>query len=154
MKRVVYILLLFLWAIPSGFAQLKLNTFEEVEQLSKVHPKPIVIFTHTNWCQYCKVMENTTFKDPKIIATLNDYFYFISFDAETKTDIFFNNTTFKFQPTGTNIGIHQLATALATIDKQVVYPSLTILDSENVIVFQQHSVLSAKALIVIMDKLK
>ncbi|MEC5165295.1 thioredoxin-related protein [Flavobacterium sp. PL11] len=154
MKKAVYILLLILWAMPSGFAQLKLNTFEEVEQLSKVNPKPIVIFTHTNWCAYCTLMENTTFKDPKIIATLNEYFYFISFDAETKTDIFFNNTTFKFQPTGTNIGIHQLATALATIDNQVVYPSLAILDRENAIVFQQHSALKANKFFVIIDKLK
>ena len=154
MKKALYIFVLFLWAIPSGFAQLNLNTFEQAEQLSKVNPKPIVVFTHTNWCKYCKMMENATFKNPKIVATLNEHFYFISFDAETKQDIVFNNHTFQFQPNGTNTGVHELATALATIDNQVIYPSLTILDHDNSIILQQASFLSAKALLLILDKLK
>ena len=154
MNKTIYILLFFLWAIPSGFAQLKSYSFEEVELLSKENLKPIVVFTHTNWCKYCKIMENTTFKDAKIIASLNDNFYFISFDAEEKHDIVFNNHTFQFQPNGTNTGIHELAKALATIDNQVTYPSLTILEYDNSIVFQQASLLSAKALLLILDKLK
>ena len=154
MNKLIYILIFFLCAIPPGFAQLKAYSFEEVEKLSKENPKPIVIFTHTNWCKYCKIMENTSFKDQKIIAALNDNFYFISFDAESKKDILFNNHIFQFQPNGTNTGIHELATALATIDHQVVYPSLTILESDKSIVFQHPSLLSAKALLVILDKLK
>ena len=154
MKKTVYILVLFLWAIPSGFAQLKTYSFEEAEQLSKENPKPIVVFIHTNWCKYCKIMENSTYKDPKIIAALNDNFYFISFDAESKKNILFNNHIFQFQPNGTNTGIHELATTLATIDNQVVYPSLTILELDNSIVFQQASFISAKALLLILGKLK
>lgn len=154
MRKIIYIILFFLWAIPSGFAQLKSNTFEEAEELSRLNPKPIVVFTHTNWCNYCKIMENATFKDTKIVAVLNKHFYFIAFDAETKRDIFFNAQTFRFQPTGTNTGIHELATALATIDSQVVYPTVTILESGNTIVLQQPSFLSAKDLLLILDKLK
>lgn len=154
MRKIIYIILFFLWAIPSGFAQLKTYSFEEVVQLSKENPKPIVVFTHTNWCKYCKIMEHVTFKDSRIIATLNENFYFVSFDAETKKDIIFNNHTFQFQPNGTNTGIHELAIALATIENQVVYPTLTILESDNSILFQQASFISAKALGRILDKLK
>jgi hypothetical protein len=67
------------------------------------------------------MMENSTLKKP-VIKELNENFYFISFDAETKQDITFNNHTFRFKPTGTNTGIHELATALATIDDQVFIP--------------------------------
>lgn len=154
MKKIVFITVIFFLAIPSGFAQLKMNTFEEAEQFAKENPKPIVIFTHTNWCKYCKIMENTTFKNAIIIKKLNDNFYFVPFDAETKRDIKFNDHVYKFKPTGTNTGIHELATALVTIDKLVVYPSLTILNSDNSILFRQHSYLSAKALSLILDKLK
>ena len=154
MRKIIYIILFFLWAIPSGFAQLKTYSFEEVVQLSKENPKPIVVFTHTNWCKYCKIMEHVTFKDSRIIATLNENFYFVSFDAETKKDIIFNNHTFQFQPNGTNTGIHELAIALATIENQVVYPTLTILARDNSILFQQASFISAKALWRILDKLK
>lgn len=154
MKKAIYLLLFFIWAIPSSFAQLKTYSFEEVEQLSKENPKPIVVFIHTNWCKFCKIMKNTTFKDPKITTELNENFYFISFDAESKKEIIFNNHKFQFQPNGTNIGIHELATALATTENQVVYPTLTILARDNSILFQQASFISAKALWRILDKLK
>ena len=74
-------------AIPSGFAQLKAYSFEEAEQLSLENPKPIVVFVHTNWCKYCKMMENTTFKNKELINELNANFYFVLFDAESKTYI-------------------------------------------------------------------
>lgn len=152
MKKRIFIVLIFFWAIPSGFAQLKTHTFEEAEQLSKENPKPIIVFIHTNWCKYCKLMENSTFKNPEIISILNDSFYFVALDAETKTDIIFENHTFKFQPTGQNTGIHELATALATLNNQLSYPTITILDKKNTILFQKQSYLKAKELISILEK--
>jgi thioredoxin-related protein len=154
MKNTLYILLILFWTIPSGFAQLKTYSFEEAEKQSKEDPKPIVVFIHTSWCQYCKMMENSTLKNPEIIALLNNNFYFISFDAESKNDIRFNNHTFRFQPKGQNTGIHELATELATIDSQVVYPTVTILQTDFSIVFQKHSFLNAKELLVVLKKTK
>lgn len=154
MKKWFYILLIFFWAIPTGFAQLKAHTFEEAEELYKENPKPFVVFIHTSWCQYCKMMENSTLKNHEIITILNDNFYFISFDAESKDDIYFNNHRFQFIPKGQNTGIHELATALATIDSQVVYPTVTILETDFSIVFQKHSFLKAKELLLVLEKMK
>lgn len=154
MKTNLFIVLFFLWAIPSGFAQLKSYTFEEAEQLSKTNPKPIVVFVHTSWCKICKMMENSTFKNPEIIAMLNDNFYFVSFDAETIKDITFNNHRFEFKPTGQNTGIHELANELATVKGQVSYPSMTILNPDYSIVFQKQSYLKANALFSILEKIK
>lgn len=154
MKKSLYILLIFFWTIPSGFAQLKTHTFEEAEKLSKENPRPYVVFIHTSWCNYCKMMENSTFKNQEIITILNDNFYFISFDAESKDGIHFNNHTFQFIPKGQNTGIHELATELATINSQVVYPTVTILKSDFSIIFQKHSFLSGKELTAILTKAK
>ena len=154
MKKWVYIVLIFFWAIPSGFAQLKTYSFEEAEKLCKENPKPFVVFVHTSWCQYCKIMENSTFKNPEVIKILNTGFYFISLDAESKKDIHFNNNTFKFQPKGQNSGMHELATELATIDSEVVYPTVTILEPDFSILFQKHSFVNAQELIFILEKVK
>ena len=154
MKKIFFIVLIFFWAMPTGFAQLKTYSFEEVEKLSKENPKPIVVFIHTSWCKYCKMMEHATFKNTEIITVLNTDFYFISLDAENKNNITFNNHTFKFKPTGQNTGIHELATALVTIDGEVVYPTITILDADFSILFQKHSYLNAKALTAILEKIK
>jgi thioredoxin-related protein len=153
-KKTAFIFLLLIMAIPSSYAQLKTYTFQEAEQLVIENPKPIVVFTHTSWCNYCKMMENSTFKNSELISQLNENFYFVSLNAETKEPITFNNHTFQFKPTGTNTGIHELATALATIDKQVVYPTLTVLDTNNTILFQQHSYITAKALMRILERMK
>ncbi len=146
--------MVFFWAIPSGFAQLKTYSFEEAEKLAKENPKPFVVFVHTSWCNYCKMMENSTFKNPEIITLLNTDFYFIALDAESKTTIQFNNHKFQFKPKGKNTGIHELATELATIDSQVVYPTITILNPDFSIVFQKHSFLNAKKLLVVLKNLK
>lgn len=152
MKKLLCILLIFFWATFTVLAQLKTYTFEEAEELSKENPKPFVVFVHTSWCSYCRMMENSTFKDPEIIQLLNADFYFVPLDAETKSAIRFNNHTFTFKPNGLNTGIHELATALATIDSKVVYPTITILQADYSIVFQKHSFINSKQLVIILKK--
>ena len=154
MKNKIFIFFFLIIAIPSSFAQLKTSSFEEVQVLSKEKPKPIVVFVHTSWCKYCKMMENTTFKNKELINELNTNFYFVLFDAESKNDITFNKHTFIFKPTGQNTGIHELATALATVENQVVYPTLTILDPNYSILFQKQSYLKSKDLLSILEKIK
>ncbi len=136
------------------YGQIKTHSFSEVENLNKTDPKPTIVFIHTSWCKYCKMMENNTFKNHELIRILNEQFYFVSFDAEEKSDITFLNHTFKFKPTGQNIGIHELASELATIKNEVVYPTITILDKDYSILFQKHSFTSAKELFTILQNLK
>jgi thioredoxin-related protein len=154
MKKNLLVLFILFCAIPSGFAQLNTHTFKEAEKLSKENPKPIVVFIHTSWCKYCKIMENSTFKNKEIIAVLNRDFYLIFFNAETKENITFNNHTFQFGPTGQNTGMHELAKELAAINGQVVYPTTIILDTDFSIIFQKHSFINAKALIPILENIK
>ncbi len=154
MKKLVYILLIFFWAIPSSFAQLKTYTFEEAEKLAKETPKPFVVFINASWCNFCKMMENSTLKNPEIITILNTDFYFISLDAESKNDIHFNNHTFKFSTNGNNTGLHELAISLGTINSQLIYPTTTILGSDYSILFQKHSFIKAEELLVVLEKVK
>ena len=152
MRKVFFILLCFFWAMPSGFAQLKIHSFEEAEKLSRENPKPIVAFIHTSWCKYCKMMENSSFKNADIITSLNTSFYFVSLDAESKNDIAFNNHIFKYKPTGQNTGIHELAIQLGTIENQINYPVLCILNDKNEIIFQYNNFLSPADFKIILDK--
>ena len=56
----------------------------------------------------------------------------------------FNKATFQFKPTGNNSGIHELAIQLGTINKQLNYPVLCILNSENEIIFQAQQLLKTE----------
>jgi thioredoxin-related protein len=138
--------------VSSTYAQLKVHTFEEVEQLSQEHPKPIVVFFHTDWCKFCSLMLQTTFKNEAIVDKLNKDFYFISFNAESKDPVNYHNQIYRFRPTGTGTGIHELATVLASSNGQLIYPTSTILSVDQSIIFQQHSVIRPKELLLILNK--
>lgn len=146
MKKAALFLVVFFWAIPSGFAQLKSYTFEEAEKQAKSHPKPYFVFIHTSWCNYCKMMQKTTFENPEVISILNDHFYFIPFDAESKNPVHFREHTFYFRPTGTNTGYHELAEQLGTVNNQLLFPVMTILNTDYEIALQLNRFLNVQEL--------
>ncbi|WP_395046635.1 thioredoxin family protein [Flavobacterium sp.] len=147
-------LVIFILAIPKGFSQLQLSKFEEIDSLQKVEKRKVIVFIHTNWCKYCTVMQSKTFKNEIVQNEINERFYFISFDAEEKQKIVFNKNTFVYKPNGDNSGIHELAIELGTINNQINYPVLCVLNDKNEIVFQHNSYLNAKQLIKILKSIK
>lgn len=153
MKNLVFFIFFFGIA-SSGFCQLKSSTFEEVDSLRQIQNRKIIVFIHTDWCQFCQRMKATTFKNQEIIEKLNSEFYFIDFNAEEKRDISFNNQTFKYQPSGKNVGVHELALQLGTINNQIVYPVLCILNEKNEIIFQYSNYLSPSDLKKLLEKLE
>ena len=154
MKNKLFILLLLFCAIPSGFAQLHSVSFEQIDSLQSGNKRNTIVFIQTDWCSFCHAMKNTTFKNEAIIKEINNTFYFVNFNAEEKRSIVFNKTTFQFKPTGNNSGTHELAIALGTINKQVNFPVLCVLNSENEIIFQHSGYLKSKELKLILKKLK
>ncbi len=154
MKKLCHLLLLFIavFTYQNTVGQLKISTFSSVEKEMKTNPKPLIVFIHTDWCIYCKNMENTTFKNEDIIRNFNKNFYFISLNAENRESIHFLNHTFRFQPNGNKTGIHQLAKELGTVGNQISYPTLTILNPKYEIIFQQNSFINSKELLKILFK--
>ena len=153
MKK-LFIIFLFFGITSTGFCQLKSRTFEEVDNLQQIQKRKIIVFIHTDWCQFCQRMKTTTFKNQEIIEKLNSDFYFIDLNAEEKRDITFNNQTFKYKPSGNNVGVHELALQLGTINDQIVYPVLCVLNERNEIIVQYSNYLSPKDFKLLLEKLK
>ncbi|MBF4464915.1 thioredoxin family protein [Flavobacterium sp. LC2016-12] len=153
MKKLA-ILIFFFGITSNGFCQLQSRSFEAIDSLQLIQKKKIIVFIHTDWCQYCQKMKSTTFKKQEIIQSLNSDFYFIDFNAEEKKDISFNNQTFKYQPTGNNVGVHELALQLGTMNNQIVYPVLCVLNEKNEIILQYNNYLSPKDFKLLLEKLK
>lgn len=154
MKKKLAILLFLCCAIPVGFAQLHSVSLEQIDSLQSIEKRKTIVFIQTDWCQFCHAMKSTTFKNEAIIKELNTAFYFVEFNAEEKRKIVFNKTTFQFKPTGNNSGTHELAIALGTINKQLNFPVLCVLNSENEIIFQHSGYLKPKEFKLILEKLK
>ena len=134
MRIVALILTLFLTVTVKG--QLVQHSFEGVDSLSKIEEKPIVVMLHTDWCQYCQLMKNTTLKDEKVIKRLNSDFYFISFNAEFKEAVLYQGHSFQFKSNGSGTGVHELAEMIGKVDGKLSYPTIAVLNSKNEILYQ------------------
>ncbi|MDD5158311.1 DUF255 domain-containing protein [Sulfurimonas sp.] len=73
--RKFFICMLLLFAINASAAEIKwAKDFNSgVEQAKKIN-KPILFVSSRHTCKYCVILDNTTFKDKKVIDELNKNF--------------------------------------------------------------------------------
>ena len=55
--------------------KVKWYTLEEAQKLNAKNPKKIIIDVYTDWCGWCKKMDQATFGNPAIAKYLNDNYY-------------------------------------------------------------------------------
>lgn len=104
-------------------------TFSEAVALQKKKPKMIMVDIYTSWCGPCKMMSANTFGHEKIAKYLNENFYPVKFNAETRDSVAFNGAVFKNRnPEGTPRPVHDFAASI--LDGKLVYPSIVFLNEE------------------------
>ena len=128
-------------------AQVKPVTFEELEI---AEPRPVLVMIMTNWCKYCHAMKNNIMKNREVSDLINNTYHLLFLDAEERSDIVFKGKVFKYRPSGSNTGIHELALDLGMIRGQISYPTLTILDEKKNIIFQKDGYLKPKELLYLL----
>lgn len=119
------VLILSLSIFSSG---VKLNKYNYKDGYAKAlkEKKPIVIDLYTDWCHWCKVMEEKTFNDPAIKKVLNSKFVFIQVNPETsKETITFSHENGEFKGS-----VAEFTQALGVSG----YPSMVFMDKNGKVV--------------------
>jgi len=75
-------------------AKIKWYTANEAFELQKKAPKKILIDVYTDWCGWCKRMDESTFKNPKVVEYLNKNYYCVKFNAEGNETVNLNDQVF------------------------------------------------------------
>ena len=99
---------------------------EKAVSLAKADQKKILIDVYTDWCKWCKVMDEQTFSDSEVSSYLAQNFHLAKFNAEQKESLTFNGKVFNFTKNGRR-GYHEFAVDI--LNGQLAYPSLVVFDS-------------------------
>lgn len=102
--------------------EIKWMSYDEAVKLAKKRPKKIFVDVYTDWCGWCKKMDQTTLKDPKITAFMNKKYYAVKLNAES-------NKMISFQ--GKAMTERELAGKVFKISG---YPSTVYLESDEKII--------------------
>jgi thioredoxin-related protein len=108
---------------------IKWYSFEDAYNLSKKKPKKIFVDMFTDWCGWCKKMDNETFANPVIAEYMSKNYYCVKFNAERKDTVVIDGQTFvNPNPTGQRAS-HQLAVSL--LRGKMSYPSFVFLNEKG-----------------------
>lgn len=103
-------------------------SFNEAYVKCKKNPRPILVDVYTTWCGPCKMMSQQTFNNPQIAKYINDNFYAVKFDAESKDSVKFDKYIFVSTDATNSKAPHQFAASI--LDNQLAYPSIVFLNNQ------------------------
>ena len=90
--------------------------------------KKLFVDVYTNWCGWCKKMDQSSFKDQEVVKLMNANFYPVKLNAEQKEDINHKSVVFVFDKSIGRRGAHTLAASL--LDGKLGYPAFVVLNQE------------------------
>lgn len=131
MKKILVFIVLKLLVISFIFTQssslVNWMSIEEAEKKQKEAPKTILIDMYTDWCGWCKRMDETTFNNPAIANYINTNFYPVKFNAESRDTVKYMDKTYINEGTG-NRPSHQFAQML--MGGRMSYPTIVYVDDD------------------------
>jgi thioredoxin-related protein len=93
------LLLPFAWSYkPLPKDKINWITLAEAEKAFKTEKKTVLIDLYTDWCGWCKVMDQKTYSDPEVVRYINEHFLAVKLDAETREKITWLGKEYNYQP--------------------------------------------------------
>ncbi len=114
-----------------------------MDSLQRIEKRKVVVFIYTDWCNYCKAMEQKVFKQAEINKLLQNQYYLVVLNAEDKNPICYHGQTFGYK---NSKGVHELALSLMGKQKQLGFPFLALINAQDEVLYQQEGFISVTAL--------
>jgi thioredoxin-related protein len=78
---------------PASAGPIKWMGYTDGINESKKTGKPVMIDFYTTWCKYCKMLDETTYKDPGVAQAVNSSFVAIKVNAEGEDKVMYEGAS-------------------------------------------------------------
>lgn len=106
--------------------EIKWMTLTEAETKSNLQKKDILIDLYTDWCGWCKVMDKNTYSNTNVIHYIQEKFYPVKLNAETRETLTWQGKPFHYND---KYRVHDYAIFLT--GGQLSYPTTIILPADG-----------------------
>lgn len=108
-------------------SDIKWYTIDEALELQKEKPGKLLVEVYTKWCKVCHKLDQLSLSQQHIADYINENFYPVKFDAESKAPIYFMGQKYEFKSEGAS-GYHTFAYKIT--HGKLNYPSLVFFDED------------------------
>lgn len=108
-------------------SNIKWYTIEEALELQKEIPGKLLVEVYTKWCKVCHKLDQLSLSQQHIADYINENYYPVKFDAESKAPIYFMGQKYEFKNEGAS-GYHSFAYKIT--HGKLNYPSLVFFDED------------------------
>ncbi|HLY69957.1 MAG TPA: DUF255 domain-containing protein [Puia sp.] len=100
--------------------------FAELSSNLQKEKKLVLIDVYTDWCGWCKVMDSKTYSNKKVVDYLQNKFYAVKFNAESKDDIAWEGKNYHYSA---EYRCNELA--LYLLHGQMAFPTTVIIPADG-----------------------
>jgi thioredoxin-related protein len=102
---------------------------ETAADRNKESKKLFFIDIYTDWCGWCKKMDQSTFMDSAVVAYMNTHFYAVKMNAESRNPIAYKEVLYEYKMFNGK-GYNELAVNL--LSGKMSFPSFVVLSKKEV----------------------